>query len=161
MRPNTLADVWRAVGIASDADCWPYLGSLFRNGYGRFNICGTSVGAHTVVYALSYGEPQDGCFVLHKCNNKRCCNPNHLFESTNQINQIHASLSGAWAVGQTGIRGVGFNKTRGYWTSNAYENGRRRNLYTGPSHQKAISARALWEAANEKNLTKIAERRQK
>lgn len=37
-------------------------------------------------YALAYGKVPDGKFVLHKCDNPRCVNPDHLFLGSAQDN---------------------------------------------------------------------------
>jgi len=145
MKPNTPQDLWRYVSVRGTDKCWPYKGLLFSNGYGRFNMNQTSYGAHRIAYELAFGAPRKGNLIMHKCNNKTCCNPLHLTLGTNSENMRHAMMSGAWPVGKTGIRGVGFDKKRQYWTAQAYSGGRRLNLYTGPHKEKAISARHQWE----------------
>lgn len=148
MIANDLPSVWANIPIDVPAKCWPWRGKTFPNGYGRFNINQTSIGAHVAAYRTIHGEIPDGLYVLHKCNNRRCCNPCHLTVGTNSQNQRHASASGAWPVGESGIRGVTFDKARKYWVASGYRSGKRRNLYTGPHKEKAISARLRWEAEN-------------
>lgn len=87
-------------------------------------------------------------FVMHKCNNKLCCNPGHLDVGDNSKNQLHASYSGAFKPGSTEILGVGFDKKRGYWTAQGWGKGKRINLYTGPFLEKAKAARTAWENEN-------------
>jgi hypothetical protein len=148
VKPNKPRDLWRYVDVRRAKECWPYSGLMFCNGYGRFNMNQTSYVAHRVAYELEHGPVPDGLLVMHKCNNKACCNPSHLTVGTNSDNQIHASMSGAHKAGQTGIRGVSKDRKRGYWTAQAYKDGKKQNLYTGPHKQKAIDARARWERDN-------------
>lgn len=148
MIANRPVDVFKHVPIGNHDDCWPYKGPLFPAGYGRFLIGGTSIGAHVQVYKLVHGEIVPPLYVLHKCNNKSCCNPKHLILGTNSQNQRHASASGAWKLGSSGIRGVSFDGKRNYWRAQGYRSGKMTNLYTGPHKDKAIDARQRWEADN-------------
>lgn len=152
MRKNTKDDIWRFINKGDPNKCWEYRGSKFSKKYGRFFFGGKSVLAHRFVYELENGAIEaDGMYVMHKCNNKLCCNPQHLTLGTNRDNQMHASASGAWKLGVSGIKGVGYDKKRNYWVARCFEGGKSRNLYTGPHKEKAISARKKWEDAN--NIT--------
>jgi hypothetical protein len=70
---------WPKVDRRSPDECWPWKGAEHGNGYGGISVLGKSVPAHRVAYALANGEPPGEMFVLHRCDNPRCCNPDHLF----------------------------------------------------------------------------------
>lgn len=148
MVPNRLVDVWKNIPIDMPDKCWPWRGKAFRNGYGRFCINQTGIGAHVASYRTVHGDIPVGMFVMHKCNNKRYCNPRHLTLGSNSENQRHASGSGAWPTGATGVRGITYDAARNYWVASGYRNGKRRNLYTGPHKSKAVQARQDWEREN-------------
>lgn len=149
MRKNTKEDVWKFVDKKDNNSCWNWIGSTFLStGYGRFFYQGKALVAHRFVYQLINGAIDTNIMVMHKCNNKPCCNPLHLTIGTNSQNQNHASMSRLFSTGKTGIRGVGFVESRGYWTATAYENGKKINLYTGPHKEKAVKARKSWEDKN-------------
>lgn len=79
---------WAKVNIIDDDDsCWEWLASYFDNGYGRFgNSSYIEVKASRWAWHLTYGPIPDGMQVLHKCDNKKCVRPSHLFLGTNQDN---------------------------------------------------------------------------
>ena len=65
--------------------CLEWQGWADRSGYGRININGKGVYAHRLAYELAIG-PIGDLKVLHKCDNPRCCNPEHLFLGTMRDN---------------------------------------------------------------------------
>jgi hypothetical protein len=86
---------------AGPTACWPWLGFVRQDGYGRFFACaprsgeGTiSVGAHRRAYVLATGADPGELFVCHSCDNRRCCNPRHLWLGTTDDNMRDMSLKG-------------------------------------------------------------------
>lgn len=83
-RPKNSPDTfWRNVDRGTPDECWPWLMSI-KNGYGRFTVDCVEHYAHRYAYGLSHGTPPTGreTHVMHRCNNKVCCNPNHLILGT-------------------------------------------------------------------------------
>lgn len=75
-------------------DCWEWDASISNNGYGRSSMKGYPSQAHRVAYILYIGEIPDGMCVLHKCDNRRCVNPSHLFLGTYKDNAVDCTNKG-------------------------------------------------------------------
>jgi hypothetical protein len=74
--------------------CWEWQGSRNPNGYGITCFQRKREGAHVVAYVLHYGAVPEGLCVLHRCDNRPCCNWNHLWAGTHYDNTIDALIKG-------------------------------------------------------------------
>lgn len=76
------------VKIDPDTQCWGWLASKRKGGYGRIRVAGKTRDAHRVSYEVHAGPIQNGLRVYHRCDNSSCINPEHLFLSTQADNRL-------------------------------------------------------------------------
>lgn len=102
---------WDKVAILGIDECWPWQGTFFASGYGRFFIDGRSVRAHRMARELFLGPLSKGILACHSCDNKACCNPYHIFEGTHADNHRDRNLKERQAKGSRNGRAVLTEKT--------------------------------------------------
>lgn len=92
---STPASFWSKIDVRGEDECWNWTRSL-RNGYGHHSVNKKDVYAHRYAWHLSTGESVSGRMniIMHKCNNKLCCNPKHLELGTPKQNSNDAYRDG-------------------------------------------------------------------
>lgn len=80
--------------VSKTETCWLWTGPVNSSGYGGMGFQGRTQGAHRVAYQLLVGPIQQGLHVLHRCDNPRCVNPEHLWVGTRSENMQDASRKG-------------------------------------------------------------------
>lgn len=75
--------------------CWEWTASKNVKGYGTFGHApGKSCLAHRFSWELHNGPVPPGLYVCHRCNNRACVRPDHLYVGTQKDNMRDREAAG-------------------------------------------------------------------
>jgi hypothetical protein len=93
-----LADYLQERVRATPNGCWDWTRGLNIDGYGQAGIRshGTSL-AHRLAFKCAMGDlPPEPYVIRHRCDNRRCCRPDHLAAGTVAENNRDIVERGRW-----------------------------------------------------------------
>ena len=85
--PKNITSMIQHPGVKADAasGCWIWTRSK-THGYGQLVYGGKRRKAHRFAWELANGPIPPDKWILHKCHNRYCCNPDHLYAGTPKDN---------------------------------------------------------------------------
>ncbi len=90
----------RSYQIDPETGCWNWTEYCHPKGYGIFPMPprNRQIKAHRFSYELHVGPIPAGLHACHRCDNRRCCNPDHIFLGTARDNARDMVEKGRQAV---------------------------------------------------------------
>lgn len=112
VHPSPEDRLWSRVDKTGGPDaCWPWMGKLNEDGYGKIrgnDSAKSAMPVHRFAYEITCGPIQDGLLACHTCNNPPCCNPKHIYAGTHKDNAQDSIKAGTFYF----LREVDNHKTR-------------------------------------------------
>lgn len=101
-RANVVAEwvtrLWGHIAPAAvPSACLEWQKSLDCYGYGQIKVAGRKQKAHVMAWISVHGDNRNGMSLLHSCDNRKCCNVDHLRLGTpTQNHQEMVTRGRAW-----------------------------------------------------------------
>jgi hypothetical protein len=101
---KSIAERFQGKYEVAESGCWEWCATRNKYGYGQLtnfrDLVPRMIFAHRASWEIHNGEIPNGLYVLHKCDNRCCVNPEHLFLGTKGYNNSDRHKKGRTAFGE-------------------------------------------------------------
>jgi len=126
------------------SECWEWRLPQKSAGYPRF---GTAY-VHHLVFHLAHGDvPVDRPLVLHRCDNRKCANPEHLYAGTHQDNADDRGRNGNFFVGKR------FTDAEAIEIRKRFDVGGEANSVAALSEEMGCSFSSMWKIVKRRSYS--------
>lgn len=110
-RPCPIKLFWRKVDKINGpihpvyGRCWVWMAHKDKDGYGTVRVRGNPYRSHVYSWRIANGRTEEKLWILHKCDNPSCVNPQHLFLGTAKDNSHDRDIKGRKACTKGTLNG--------------------------------------------------------
>lgn len=82
---NAFARIKQRIEVQPNG-CWKWLGTVSKDMYGHIRVGEKVMATHRVAYMAVHGAIPRGKVMRHQCDNRMCCNPDHVIPGDHEDN---------------------------------------------------------------------------